>query len=601
MDKISVIGTNKQDNLLKTIRPLQEIEGLYRAIDMAEKVLTDYIGIPICQEHCGKCCELTTPDVWEVEARFMVSAFAGDGGTRLEAITKASEEWLLDRNPNLKTYGDPFGMRNLTDEEWRKFQPEVNHLLLESPCPYLTSDKRCLMHDTRALVCLSDDTEILTEDGWTGIDSISKGHKVISMNTETGKYQEEAVGDIVSFEYKGDMLQFGGKGKKQSVDALVTPDHRVVYRTNHRKNAHRWLVKPAAEIAEKVEWPVSGVVQKDDLDISDNMLKVIAWVLTDGTCGKYGRQRYFTISQSKSKYVEEIESLLLDTFGVIHKSVNLKNTGGPQNRAAIVQPQSRFFIGAAPSREVLRWFGEGTTNRIPRLILAKASTRQLRVFYEEMMKGDGNRRTGHDTSTFYPGKDEEFADDFQELATRLGIRTKINNRQDNPGDFVIQISPERIKAHTFKRGPEKVPYDGRVWCIMVPSGTFVARRKRTVFTTGNCRCFGVTRMPGQLCPRPISKIETQDSRAHIGTDSALGIQLRKMLMKTLKRADKVDWAWTYFLPTILFKIMKPEKFEAYVNDGRIATAKLTRLRTNTAILFQDQLNEMWARDSALVK
>ncbi|MDP2730328.1 MAG: hypothetical protein Q8O55_07590 [Dehalococcoidales bacterium] len=268
MDKISVIGANKQDNLLKIIRPLQEIEGLYRAIDMAEKVLTDYIGIPICQEHCGKCCELTTPDVWEVEARFMVSAFAGDGGTRLEAITKASEEWLLDRNPNLKTYGNPFGMRNLTDEEWRKFQPEVNHLLLESPCPYLTSDKLCIMHDTRSLAC---------------------------------------------------------------------------------------------------------------------------------------------------------------------------------------------------------------------------------------------------------------------------------------------------------------------------------------------RCFGVTRMPGQLCPRPISKIETQDSRAHIGPNTALGIQLRKMLMHTLKEANKVDWAWTYFLPTILFKIMKPEKFEAYVNDGRIATAKLTRLRTNTAILFQDQLNEMWARDSALVK
>lgn len=258
------------DQIRKTIKPLQEIEALYRAIDIAENVLTKTIGMPICKENCGKCCQLTTPDVWEVEARFMLSAFMGDGGRRLDIIIDASESWLLDRNPNLKMYGLPWGNfgHNLTKDEWEKLQPEVNHLLMETPCPYLTAAKLCLIHDTRALVC---------------------------------------------------------------------------------------------------------------------------------------------------------------------------------------------------------------------------------------------------------------------------------------------------------------------------------------------RCYGVTRMPGQLCPRPLAKMETLDTRAHIGASTELGKTLRKMLWQTLKDADSIDWGWTYFLPRILFQLLRPEKFQRYIDQGLIATAKLTRLRTNTAILFQDQLDEMWATDSLKVK
>ena len=254
MDKKVKLGLEHQ---LRVLKPLRQLELLYCAFDLAEKDLTNYIGVPICMEHCGRCCQVTSPDVWEIEARFLVSSMLGMNGS-LGQIKSACEGWLLERNPELKTYGLT---GQLSNEQWAKMQPEVDFLLQNYPCPFLAEDKRCLIHFARPVVC---------------------------------------------------------------------------------------------------------------------------------------------------------------------------------------------------------------------------------------------------------------------------------------------------------------------------------------------RCYGVTRMASRICPRPLGKIESEDIRAHIAPDSPVGKKLRAMLWEVLKSADSIGWAWTYFLPTILYMILEPAKFNAYVADGRIATAKILRLRTNTAILFQDQLNEIWA-------
>ncbi len=257
-----VSQTKKIERLeaLNVLKPLSKIETLYRAFDLAEAELTRCIGVPICKEHCGKCCEVTTPDVWEIEARFLVSAIIGST-SKIEDIANICESWLLEKNPAFKTVF-PIG-KQLSNEQWKKIQPELNLILQNSPCPFLTSEKACLIHWARSLVC---------------------------------------------------------------------------------------------------------------------------------------------------------------------------------------------------------------------------------------------------------------------------------------------------------------------------------------------RAYGVTRMASPICPRPLSKMEAPDVRAHIGHSTELGKRIRAMLWNTLKEAESVGWGWTYFMPTILYMILKPDKFKAYVTDGRIATVKLLKLRTNTGIIFQDQLNEVWMNE-----
>lgn len=134
----------------ESLRPLVALDATYRAFDAAATELELAIGVPICISSCGKCCEVTVPVAWRIEAQFLVSWLLGQGGEMLSQVLSACEGWLLERHPFLRTRGVQ-GI--LTPAQWDTVRPEVDHLMLESPCPFLTGDKVCLIHGGRALVC----------------------------------------------------------------------------------------------------------------------------------------------------------------------------------------------------------------------------------------------------------------------------------------------------------------------------------------------------------------------------------------------------------------------------------------------------------------
>ncbi len=333
------------------------------------------------------------------------------------------------------------------------------------------------------LVCLSDDTEILTRRGWLGIDDIANGDVVVALDTQENVWREEEVQQTVAFRHVGQMLRY----RTRSLDALVTPDHRMVYKTHGR--ASPWTVAPAASLPVNVRLPSCGAAARPEMDIDDDLLRVLAWVITDGG---YGPKPYLAIYQAKPHFVREITDLLQRRFGRV-RCATRQNNGGPSNRSAVVLPITKFYLGADEIRECMPWLGEDV-KQIPRQILASASPRQLRVLFDEMLKGDGSQSPSHGIR-FYAGKSKRLADSFQELATRIGQRSSINGPlrgKGQLGQFVVGVARNQEKIHLMKHAPESRLYAGRVWCISVKSGTFVARRHGRVFTTGNCKGNGET-------------------------------------------------------------------------------------------------------------
>ena len=110
-----------------------------------------------------------------------------------------------------------------------------------------------------------------------------------------------------------------------------------------------------------------------------------------------------------------------------------------------------------------------------------------------------------------------------------------------------------------------------------------------------CRAYGVTRMPARLCPRPLSRMESDEVRGHIGENSSVGRTLKSMVRRSLAGAGKVR-----FLATALFAYLRPDRLNAYVADNLIASAKLVLLQQNPAILFQNHLNQVWAQETTKV-
>jgi hypothetical protein len=72
--------------------------------------------------------------------------------------------------------------------------------------------------------CLSDDTEILTSEGWVRYDRAKEGQHALAFDTATGALAWQAIQHVHRYPYAGEMVRL----RSEHTDQLLTPNHRVV-------------------------------------------------------------------------------------------------------------------------------------------------------------------------------------------------------------------------------------------------------------------------------------------------------------------------------------------------------------------------------------
>ncbi len=140
----SLSPANQTTQLLQAYYGLEE---LYAAFDRAASELAEAKSVPLCIEACGKCCEVNTPYIWEIEGHHIISTIIGDGN--LHKTMDRCVSWLLDRHRGLTLYGhrvDP------SEAGKAKVLHEVA-VTAATACPFLDPDKRCAIHEVRPLAC----------------------------------------------------------------------------------------------------------------------------------------------------------------------------------------------------------------------------------------------------------------------------------------------------------------------------------------------------------------------------------------------------------------------------------------------------------------
>lgn len=116
------------------------------------------------------------------------------------------------------------------------------------------------------LLCLDDQTEILTDQGWTGIDEMTAGHKVA--NWDQGKVWFEEPLDIVRRDRGPDEDMYVLETRHRSI--RVTHGHRMLYRTT---TGGRWLKSPVQDLSErKLELPLGGSADSLPVTMPDKPL-----------------------------------------------------------------------------------------------------------------------------------------------------------------------------------------------------------------------------------------------------------------------------------------------------------------------------------------
>lgn len=398
-------------------------------------------------------------EVWRVlkPGGHLIAASGTRTYHRLACAVEDAGRWLLDAdgNPVLDADGAPV---------WQHLGFEVRDMI------------------SWLYGCLSDDTEILTSEGWKlGID-VREGETVAAWDAETGAVVLAPVLQHTLTPYRGDLVRL----VNDDTDQLLTPNHRVYHRAAERKMTagvrsrtfpSAYSVAEAAQISRwnPIKLPCAGFHSGEGIGGLD-YASLLGWVWTEGGFDKAPSSgvRVYQSETANPAKVAEIEAL----FERINPGRKRYDRTRPYTHNGVTRDASEtcwFFTGELAQRVRL----DLPDKRPTWSLLWRMTQAEKLAFLDAAMKGDGS---GDD---FYQKQPEDLTW-FQALLSVTGQRGKINLRKAPRDGGGVCITPrettELQRRHLVNASQ---PYDGDVWCVRVSTGAFLARRNGKVFITGN--------------------------------------------------------------------------------------------------------------------
>jgi len=358
--------------------------------------------------------------------------------------------------------------------------------------------------------CYSDDTEVLTNNGWKLFKDLNQFDMIATLNKHNNlefQYPEK----YHKYNVNTKLIRFKGR----NVDLLVTDNHNMLAKPI---NSDKYSLIQAKDmfIDNKAKFKLkkncNGVYNGHVLyhTIGNTKIEMNKWLeflgyfLTKGSAyissikrkkrkrivlcdgknsssyidGEYvcEKQYHTTISQSKSSNVHIMKTLFNDfTYKFTYNSI--KN----------------FSCSKKEICKELLQYGKSYEKYIPDYVW-DCSKEQLKILYNAMMLGDGTRN--NNKNVFYTSS-SRMAGDFQRLllsigysgdisiVDRVGQKTTSGNNR-NHIEYQVKIKEvynETMPQHGWKK--EEHDYIGDVYCVTVPNHVLYVRRNGNAVWSGN--------------------------------------------------------------------------------------------------------------------
>ena len=300
--------------------------------------------------------------------------------------------------------------------------------------------------------CNSDDTEILTENGWVLFPDLQEGVKVATLNPDTHEIEYHVPTGYIKKEHNGDVYTVDTK----NVNFKVTGNHNMyvseVKHLTHKKldfklkqaektlDKHHHYKKNGNYSRPDVEYFVLPGVEQGINDIQeystdkkilmDDWLKFFGFFIAEGWTANAKNFEVGICQFKNNNFLLELQEIL------INNGFRANITGNGTN-IRICHKQLWLY---------LKQFGGAKDKHIPRDLLNSLSSRQLGILLEWYLKGDGSkektgdyiRRRGYTIS-------KQLADDLMEIAFKMGEAAYVKNRgKRNPRVGVKENGSERI-------------------------------------------------------------------------------------------------------------------------------------------------------------
>lgn len=342
--------------------------------------------------------------------------------------------------------------------------------------------KRLLGGERGHYGCYSEDTEVLTDQGWKLWPSVSGSDKLAAVNITDNSIKFEYPSALQEYQIEpGDKLYMA---KSQKISLAVTLDHRMVYST--RTNS-TWRFGTAASLAGKpVIYKLSGKLSESQREIPQNcpencdlssLFKLAGFFYGDGLRTKNknpGCIRFRLRLARKINYLKSLGFAVRDCRG------------------------DRFTVDlGSTAKWIIENFSDSSGKVCPEFILKLPSALFI-SFMDGLKNSDGtikNSSWSFDSTNLSALELIQAACHLNDMSASLSL----NNPNNGPGHenhspcWRIHISSIEPKAR-FEvcqkgrtKGEEKlIPYSGKVYCATVSTGALLVRRDKKPLVCGNC-------------------------------------------------------------------------------------------------------------------
>lgn len=378
-----------------------------------------------------------------------------------------------------------------------EFRILINSLLLTEGYdePSISCVVNLRLTKSEALYCLDEETEILTPNGFKN--NIEVGDLVGAFDTKTNEIKFVPALETIRRPLNKD--EYFCSIQTNRTDIRVTNKHRMVY---DNKRGLGWKFKTAEELCNLKDCnriPVSGETKFKGVPLTNDEIRFISWVMTDGCINK--KTNAIQISQaSHQPWIDEIEKVLQNCELKYGKHIGNSKTNFNRNSNNIV-----FTISKGKPRGTQKdkrgWgYLEAYISKDISNLLFEMSEKQFEIMLETIHFADGGkvRNQNWEQHSYHIAKgNKTFIENLQMMAIMRGYLANVSvytKNRKNPL-YVLHIKKQRYVSvgSTYDNRPswlKEEHTDEICWCVQNELGTLVTRRNGKVAIVGNCQIIG---------------------------------------------------------------------------------------------------------------
>lgn len=329
--------------------------------------------------------------------------------------------------------------------------------------------------------CISKDSDILTEKGWMNIvDTYNSDYKIANFDINTKEiFFDYPIRKIKSFKEKAIYIN------SYNIQQLVSYDHDIVINGKKEKAANL-IGKDIREYS----FIHNGNANNEDIDISDNDIKLLTWTIMDGAIwdenkknknSKKCRIQFKFVKQRKIVALQE----LLAEMNIKFSTIKQKYCNKDGEHAYVICFHS----------DKARYVNE-LLNKVKRIPdnWRNFSKRQLEIFLDCLKITDGCYIDKSPNKNIkWLTTDKHNADIIQEACIKNDMFFTIKS-QDNSRGFSKGRSRLQYRCTIFIKDKrldtrvkiESLDYNDNMYCFTMPKGTLISRYNNISAFTGNC-------------------------------------------------------------------------------------------------------------------